>query len=135
MRKALHSVLAAFLLAACLCSCDRDGKVIPRKKFARIYADMYLADTWLMNASYDARLRADTTAFYNPILEKYGYTLEDYWASVSYYMQDPDRFSRIIGKSGDILENELKAIEKTKEAADSLLQDPKIRKAREVPEK
>ena len=133
MRKALRSVLAAILVAACLCSCDRDGKVIPRKKFACIYADMYLADTWLMNASYDARLRADTTAFYNPILEKYGYTLEDYWASVSYYMQDPDRFSRIIGKSGTILENELKAIEKTKEAADSL-QNSKMRKAKEVPE-
>ena len=133
MRKALRSVLAALLLAACLCSCDRDGEIIPRKKFARIYADMYLADSWLMNASYDARLRADTTAFYKPILEKYGYTLEDYWASVSYYMQDPDRFSRIIGKSGDILENELKAIEKTKEAADSL-QNPKMRKAKEVPE-
>lgn len=133
MRKALRSVLAALLVAACLCSCDRDGKVIPRKKFARIYADMYLADTWLMNAPIESRLRADTTAFYNPILEKYGYTLEDYWASVSYYMQDPDRFSRIIGKSGDILENELKAIEKTKEAADSL-QNPKMRKAKEVPE-
>ena len=133
MRKALRSVLAALLVAACLCSCDRDGKVIPRKKFTRIYADMYLADTWLMNAPYDARLRADTTAFYNPILEKYGYTLEDYWASVSYYMQDPDRFSRIIGKSGDILENELKVLEKTKEAADSL-QKPKMRKAKEVPD-
>lgn len=131
MRRAFRSVLAAFLLAACLCSCDRDGEVIPRKKFARIYAEMFLADTWLVNAPYDARVIADTTAFYRPILEKYGYTLEDYWASVSYYMQDPDRFSRIIAKSGTMLENELKILEKSREAADSL-QDPKMRKVKEL---
>lgn len=115
MRSGLRHILAAFLAVVCLCSCGREGKVIPRSKLARIYAEMYVADAWLISASSDARVSADTTAFYDPILAEYGYTLEDYWASVSYYLLDPDRFSRILKKSSMLLENELKLIQKERE--------------------
>ena len=116
MRGLLRHILAAFVLAACLCSCGREGKVIPRNKFASIYAEMFLADAWLSTASPDDRLRSDTTAFYEPIFEKYGYTIEDYWASVSYYLQDPDRFSRILHRSRLQLESQIKALQAEMEA-------------------
>ena len=77
---------------------------------------MFLADAWLMTAPSEARVHSDTTAFYVPIFEKYGYTIEDYWASVSYYLQDPDRFSRILHKSGLLLESQMKALEAEIEA-------------------
>lgn len=110
MSKALRHIVAALLLALCLCSCGRDGKVIPKSKFARLYAEMFLADTWLAFAPSETRTKADTMAFYEPIFEKYGYTVEDYWSSVSYYLQDPDRFSRILKKSSELLEAEVDAI-------------------------
>ena len=84
---------------------------------ARIYAEMFLADSWVNQSSQEIRERADTTALYRPIIEKYGYTLEDYWASIAYYLQDPDRFSRILRKASDILGAEVFALEKAREAA------------------
>ena len=86
-------------------------------KMARIYAEMFLADSWVNQSSQEIRERADTTALYRPIIERYGYTLEDYWASIAYYLQDPDRFSRILRKSTDILSAEIAALEKAREAA------------------
>ena len=84
---------------------------------ARIYAEMFLADVWLNQAPQDAKERADTTAFYRPIIEKYGYSLEDYWASISYYLQDPDRFSKILKKSNIILATEASNLQKALEDA------------------
>ena len=115
MRTVLRHILAALVLTACLCSCSREGRVIPRNKFAHIYADMFLADSWLSAASPESRERADTMAFYEPIFEKYGYTVEDYWVSVSHYLKDPDRFSRILNKSNALLMTELAAIRKEQE--------------------
>ena len=117
MRNILRHIVTVLVLAVCLCSCGREGKVIPRNKFARIYAEMFLADSWLSTASPEARQRSDTMAFYEPIFEKYGYTVEDYWASVSYYLQDPDRFSRILNRSNQQLESQLKALQAEMESA------------------
>lgn len=117
MRTLLRHIVTVLVLAVCLCSCGREGKVIPRNKFARIYAEMFLADSWLSTASPEARQRSDTMAFYEPIFEKYGYTVEDYWASVSYYLQDPDRFSRILNRSNQQLETQLKALQAEVESA------------------
>ena len=115
MSRSVRHCLAALAVALCLCSCGREGKVIPRSKFARIYAEMFLADVWLSSADPETREMADTTAFYEPIFKEHGYTIEDYWSSVSYYLQDPDRFSRILKRSGDLLDSELKVLEKEKE--------------------
>jgi hypothetical protein len=126
MSKGFRHIVAALVLAACLCSCGREGRVIPRNKLARIYAEMFVADSWLMNyAGAVARFKADTTAFYEPIFEEYGYTVEDYWASVSHYLLDPDRFSRIVKKSNAILTAEVKALEKERE---EMLNRPEPRK-------
>ena len=86
--------LVLFCLALTF-SCSGGGKVIPRKKMVRIYADMFVADQWL-NQNYKAERVADTSFVYEAIFEKYGYDSEDYRASVDYYIQDPDRFARIL---------------------------------------
>ncbi|MBQ6045426.1 MAG: DUF4296 domain-containing protein [Bacteroidales bacterium] len=117
MSRFVRNSIAVIFLALCLCSCSREGRVIPRNRMARIYAEMFLADSWVNQSSQEIRERADTTALYRPIIEKYGYTLEDYWASIAYYLQDPDRFSRILRKASDILGAEVSALEKAREAA------------------
>ena len=110
----LHiSAVAAALLLCLACSQDKPT-VIPRAKLAKIYAEMLVMDQWVQGESY-RRNKADTSLVYEPIFEKYGYDTEDYMASVEHYMKDPERYSRILRTTADILEErivELKAIKK-----------------------
>lgn len=106
----IHLVLAAMLIL--LSSCQReDVEVIPRSKLARIYAEMLVTDQWIQNTP-DIRRIADTSLVYEPILEKYGYTSEDYQHSVDHYMDDPERFSRILRTTSEILDGQLKELRK-----------------------
>ena len=67
---------------------------------------MLLAD---QQVRYDAdpnmSLIADTTLFYEPILEEYGYTKADYVKSVGKYMEDPEKFADIFKESKKILDD------------------------------
>lgn len=89
---------------------------------AKIYAEMLVMDQWAVS---DSRLRqkADTSLIYEPIFEKYGYDGEDYRASVEYYMNDPERFSRILRESADILDAR---IEELKNLKQELMEQEKI---------
>lgn len=116
----IPAVLAALLL--CFACSDDESKVIPRGKMAKIYAEMLVMDQWAVS---DSRLRqkADTSLIYEPIFEKYGYDGEDYRASVEYYMNDPERFSRILRESADILDVR---IEELKNLKQELMEQEKI---------
>lgn len=89
---------------------------------AKIYAEMLVMDQWAVS---DSRLRqkADTSLIYEPIFEKYGYDGEDYRTSVEYYMNDPERFSRILRESADILDAR---IEELKNLKQELMKQEKI---------
>lgn len=84
-------------------SCSRSGKVISVSKMAEIYADMFVADQWLRE-NPGCRRMTDTTLFYDPIFEKYGYDREDFVSSVGYYIDKPDKFSKILKKSSQIIQ-------------------------------
>lgn len=102
---------AVFLLAV---SCGRkEDKVIPRSKLAEIYAEMMLVDQWIMNNPGNRHI-ADTSLVYEPVLERYGYTSADYRKSVDVYMNDPERFSRILRTTAEILGEKLNALEDQK---------------------
>ena len=96
------------MLAALLCafSCGGDGRFIPRKKMSEIYADMFVADQWI-SQNYRASRVADTTMVYQTIFEKYGYDSTDYRKSVDHYIQDPDRFARILRRTVLVLEDRM----------------------------
>ena len=80
MKKVLRIVLPLMVLVSAVVSCSREGRVIPVRKMERIYREMLLADQWLAE-NPDKNGMADTTWFYEPIFEKYGYTVQDYRAS------------------------------------------------------
>lgn len=105
---------AYLLLVLCLISsCKRGNRVIPKDKFAEIYAEMFVLDQWL-DDNREVRRRADTTLVYAPVLDKYGYTYNDYLLSVEEYMRDPMRYSRILRSTSEILNRrleELKAVQ------------------------
>ena len=105
---------AYLLLVLCLISsCKRGNRVIPKDKFAEIYAEMFVLDQWL-DDNRDVRRMADTTLVYAPVLDKYGYSYNDYLLSVEEYMRDPMRYSRILRSTSEILNRrleELKAVQ------------------------
>lgn len=120
-------IRVAHIIAACAvlfflagCSGNRP-KVIPRGKMAHIYADMLLQDQWILE-NHGIRTQADTSLVYEPIFESYGYTTEDYRASVVHYMNDAERYSRILRRTIEILDEKLievkglKAIEDRRKA-------------------
>lgn len=109
----IFAVLISFLLG---CS-SSDTKIIPRGKMAEIYVEMLLADQWLAeNSKY--RVQADTSLVYEPIFNKYGYTSDDYRASVTHYMRDPERYSRILRKTVNILDDRVDLLKEEKAILD-----------------
>ena len=113
MKRSLkYIVLILALVLVLVPSCRKDSaKVIPRSKLAKIYAEMLVTDQWIISTP-KIRNIADTSLVYDPILAKYGYTPEDYQQSVMYYLNDPERFSRILRTSGELLDKELKVMRK-----------------------
>jgi hypothetical protein len=109
LRHILILIAAVLILAP---SCRKDGpRVIPRSKLAKIYAEIFVTDQWIQSKP-GLRTIADTSLVYEPILEKYGYDSEDYQHSVDHYMDDPERFSRILRSTAEILDKEIKALRK-----------------------
>lgn len=106
MRRILRIVLPVVVIAVALGACARGARVIPVRKMERIYREMFLADQWLED-NPDRRSEADTTWFYEPVFEKYGFTLKDYQKSVDYYLNDPKRYAEMLGRVSDRLRAEM----------------------------
>lgn len=126
-RRLLHIAALAVLACVILCSCDKDeAKVIPRGKMARIYAEMLMTDQWITSTP-GVRMIADTSLVYEPILEKYGYDSDDYRKSVDVYMDDPERFARILRTTGEILQDRITELEKQQLILDLKASLPKLK--------
>ena len=114
MRTIRHISLAlAMILTLASCIRGRD-RVIPRAKLAEIYAEMFITDQWI-SGTHSVRRQADTSLVYEPILAKYGYTSADYRRSVDKYMDDPERYGRILRTTGQILDRKLAELHKKEE--------------------
>lgn len=119
--------MALIFIAGCSCG---GPDVIPRKKMASIYAEMLVVDQWVI-AHPGLRTKADTSLVYEPILEKYGYDTEDYRASVEYYMNDPERYSRILRRTTEILDQRLEDLKVLKAKEDRIKAIVPVKLARE----
>ena len=113
MKTALKHILGIILLVLMFSSCNREEGIIPRKKMSRIYAEMLLADQWIQ-ANPQFRWVADTTLMYEPILEKYGYSSEDYRRTVYRYLDDPERFARILRETVNIYDKRIAELDEQK---------------------
>ena len=106
---------AVVLIALALSSCGRKARVIPASTMSDIYADMFMADQWVAQNSR-ARRTADTSDFYGPIFDKYGYTVEDYDASVRHYLRKPDKYAKILKISATKLSRQEKRLQAYEDA-------------------
>lgn len=122
----LHILTIAVLLCCVSTSCRKDEvEVIPRSKLAKIYAEMLVTDQWI-TATPGIRKIADTSLVYEPILAKYGYDSDDYRKSMDVYMNDPERFSRILRNTVAILDKRIEELEKEQALIDMRARLPKI---------
>lgn len=114
------------MLCGISASCRKDeAKVIPRGKLAKIYAEMLVTDQWVTTTP-GIRMIADTSLVYEPILEKYGYDSDDYRSSVEHYMNDPERFGRILRTTIEILDKRILELEEVQRLLDLKAKLPKI---------
>lgn len=124
--KLLHIAALAVLMCGIISSCGKDDtKVIPRKKMAQIYAEMLMTDQWITSTP-GVRMVADTSLVYEPILEKYGYDSDDYRKSIETYMDDPERFARILRTTGEILQERITELEHQQMLLDLKANLPKL---------
>lgn len=91
------------------CSCSHEP-AIPIRTLADIYGEMYLIDQSLMKRERSSGI-TDTLKIYEPILEKYGYTIEDYYSSLRIYLKRPDKFEEVFDICISNLEARKAAIE------------------------
>lgn len=108
--KHILPLIAAVLFTSCS---KHEVEVIPRSKMADIYMEMFMTDQWI-SATPSMRVVADTSLVYEPILAKYGYDKLDYIYSVDYYMNDPERFARILRSCVDKLDKRIRHLNKLK---------------------
>lgn len=109
--RSFRTYLALVLALVCLSSCWKKDKLIPRATMVDIYTDMFISDYWLRE-HYDQSKIADTTRFYEPIFNRYGFTTLDFINSADYYLKDPRRFARMLQKSVAKLDAEARRLEK-----------------------
>lgn len=104
-----------FLLICLLCSllgtaCSRNT-LIPPEELSDIYYDIYLLDQSL-NRNHEWSRSADTLRIYRPLIEKHGWTFEDYAFTVEEYIKRPDRFEEVFDLTIEKLESRRKVLEK-----------------------
>lgn len=102
MRRLSGHIAIILLALLSLTGCHRKGRIIPAGTLEKIYVDMFMADQWI-KTHHDARQKADTTLFYEPVFRSYGYTIKDYDATVSYYIDRPDKYGKILRRAAKTL--------------------------------
>ena len=107
-------LFAALLVILSAVSCRQGPRVIPKARLAQIYADMFVADQWIATNSLSRT--ADTSAVYEPILNRYGYTSADFRRSLDHYLDDPEEMVKILKASQSILQKNIAALSRQEKA-------------------
>ena len=103
-RCTLLMMLGALLLSSC------SSAPIPQKKMMNIYYEMFTIDP-LISGAPDLRAQTDSMSVYGGILERHGYTVENYLDAVDYYLKKPEAFARMMKKVQMRINNEITKME------------------------
>ena len=120
MRKGFKYAFFFPLLLLATLACSSGEKLIPRKKFSRILAEMFILDCQLARQPQAKRV-ADTSLVYQAVFEKYGFDSDDYRHSQEVYIKDAKRYERMVRRSLEIVENEGKVLRAEKKKVDEYL--------------
>ena len=82
--------------------CSKDG-IIRTKDMSSIVVEMYLADQYI-DRNPQMRGQTDSLFVYPAIVEKYGYSMEEYVNSVRYYLQEDGMYNTILKDAMEIMD-------------------------------
>ena len=100
MKTTLRILLLAAAVAAAACARHR---IIPDEKLAMIFRDAFLVNAYLSTES----LSGDSLNVYEPIFDRYGYTVEDVQYTVaSFSRRKSARLGDVVNRAADLLEQE-----------------------------
>jgi hypothetical protein len=85
-------LILTLLLTAISCGPRAD---IPKKQMIEIYYEISLLDIYV-DRNPLMRAQSDSMKVYAPLLDKYGYTEEEFINSINFYLRDPEQFLQII---------------------------------------
>lgn len=85
-------LILSLLLTAISCGPRAD---IPKKKMIQIYYEISLLDQYVEH-NPPMRAQSDSMKVYAPLLDKYGYTEEEFINSINFYLRDPEKFLKIL---------------------------------------
>ena len=95
-------LLLVTLFSAALTGCDKP-KVIPDSELAMIFHDVYLTNAYIQREG----IRVDSLQVYEPIFEKYGYTVEDLHRTINNFSKRKSaRLSDVVEQAIKMLESE-----------------------------
>ena len=97
------------VVIAAVVGCGKKG-VINKRAMADIVAQMYLADQYIEH-NPDMRGQTDSMAVYPAVIERNGHTVEEYYASVMYYLQRDDEYSKILKSAMASMEDYVKELD------------------------
>ena len=92
-RKIFALLTLVFMMTSVSC---QDREKIPREEMVSILVDIHLLDGAIQQDRYRKKLEIpDSLNVYNHVLEKYGYTREQFDSTLNFYSRDPRKFERI----------------------------------------
>ena len=87
-----QSIFLSVLCCMWLCSCDAP---ISRDRLAEIMIEMYMFEQHIQTRPHLSPI-SDTTLVYASILQKYGYSVNDYQRSLAHHLKRPDKFKKTL---------------------------------------
>jgi len=94
------------LIASALVSSCGPKAQIPPKEMSSLLEDLFLADQYI-DMDNELSTLADTTLVYAPIIEEYGYSVDDFNSSIEFYRHNPKIFVSILQKVKESIDVEL----------------------------
>ena len=114
--KRFFKSLAVVVLAVAAVACSRH-KIIPDSTLAKIFHDAFLTNAHIEKENIDT----DTLNIYEPIFEKYGYTIEDVRFTIGNFSKRKSaRLGDVVEVAIDMLEEEGKFYEKEVAVLDTI---------------
>jgi hypothetical protein len=97
-------LFSGFFLMITACSSHKENKIIPQKDLVPLMVDMHIADAMALNYTINEQFGGlDSALLYNTVLNKYGYTKEQFLNTLEYYSGKPEKLTKIYDEVFSIL--------------------------------
>lgn len=112
-------VLSLYSLAV---SCGKSDAPVPAETMEQLMYEMYVVDEYLYSNG-EIRAQSDSEYVYLPILEKYGFSVDDFHDALDYYLRHVEEFKEISSSVTGRLKAELAMLDSAGAAKPANMKD------------